>query len=123
MRRTTRSLLIVPFLLGLYSCFWGNDNDPIDPEDPGREITITIRNSDAQPVHLFVKTESFPCCQVLQGSSRQFTETLTVGSRFEVRAGRNGTLLNSTNCSITQANFDSRSKTVTFLGNGWSCGS
>ena len=95
-------------------------------DDPGRDIIVTAVNAGGQPVHLFLGTgigtnETFPCCQVSAGGSRAVTLQLHVGGRVNITAGRNGNIIQTSHCTVTQGQFDSRTKTITWNDPGFSC--
>jgi hypothetical protein len=89
---------------------------------PGTEITVTLRNQDTLPTHLFFNTETFPCCRVEPGESRIVTfEVAHPGGVMSFSAGRNGQPLvgGSATASLTQSQFDAKAVTRTWVGNGW----
>ena len=124
---------LFPIVMLLWGC-WGSDDHhrgcdpgvPFDPvlgclNDPGREITITLANVDAQPTHLFLGDETFPCCQVAAGGGRQLVGIHAVGGQYRATAGRNGAVIVGITCTITQVNFDQRRAGAAFTGTGWTC--
>lgn len=125
------SMLTVVLLAGACGLFdsGGEEDCPIgmfDPvlgctEDTGRDITVRMTNGDTEAVHLFLGLgETFPCCRVEPGATREVVYQAAVGGQLYLTAGRNGTMFNTRVCTVTQAHFDSRSFVVSWNGN-WSC--
>lgn len=76
--RTARQWLLIPLVIGAWSALsCDEEGNPII--QPGTLVTITLRNQDALPAHLFLDSEDFPCCQVAAGSSRN-AQLETVGN-------------------------------------------
>ena len=73
-----------------------------DPEYVNQVVRLV--NNDDTPVHLFtdVNHETFPCCQLAAGGSREITfshEKEAHGST-SFSAGRNGTILTTVACTL-----------------------
>ncbi len=66
------------------------------------QVQISLINGDAnigQPIHLFGPDETFPCCQVQPLTERTIFVTVKAGDKITFKAGRNGNILKTVQCT------------------------
>jgi hypothetical protein len=102
-----------------------NDFDPATgcQDDEAAPIDIAMRNNSTQNVHLFLvdRGETFPCCQTPPGLAREIIGYLYLdGANVTVAAGRNGAILETKSCQISESEFDTGKK-IFIWNNSLSC--
>lgn len=110
-------------IVGLFTVLVGGDCDSSGPPTTRdrADIAITLRNSDALPVHLFAPGETFPCCQIAPGGTRPLTLNLGNGDDVTFAAGRNEQLIASGRCVLGSTGFLARAAEVSFQGSTVRC--
>ncbi len=94
--------------------FEADPDSPLDPLAMGGHLVsklIKMENASSTAVHLFSEEQTFPCCQVEPGGSRDalFRFFITAGDApdeketAKFRAGRNGAIIFTRECVTTQA--------------------
>jgi hypothetical protein len=66
-------------------------------------IEVGLINGDSNlgnPIHLFAAAETFPCCRVEPLSTRNVSLDVKTGDKITFKAGRNGTVLKTVQCTV-----------------------
>jgi hypothetical protein len=83
----------------------GGSESLTHPGDDEDAILVLFQNQTAELVHLFGEGETFPCCQLGPNGSRELHRNAKEagGDTFTFRAGRNGQIIASGQCTTTRA--------------------
>ncbi len=119
-----RTLAIGAVALMVMASECGDTVDALAGPGATKNIAIKLINGDDLAVHLFVDSETFPCCQVQPQASRTVNRTMATFDGVSITAGRNGEILTRTACVVSVNSggaFETGTASVVYSSAGLAC--
>ena len=100
-------LIVIPlavFGLTANECTSAEEEILADEEDVN--VLVHKINRSTDPVHIFARTEDFPCCRIEPGDDEDSVVSVREGDRVEFSAGRNGARFTTVTCTVSGGLLD-----------------